>query len=381
MINEKSVLSGKPLVKCKSKRSKPSMNNQRSVILFHSAIKSEKTKENYHLKVQSFMKYFIIKDFDSLLKISPKKTQEMIEDWILYERSRNLSSGSIKCNISALNLFYSMNDVMINWKKIQKMIPEQQKSGNAKPYTTEHLKQMIHAFSNDIKCQALVHFLASSGVRAGAIEELRVKDIEDMPNGCKSVRVYADTRHEYYTFIHQEAVKSLEKYLASRKGLTADSWLFINRAENEPLEQKTITQRFSHKRFEFRSDIAKSHDRTRRHDIAIIHGIRKRWNTIMKNNQAINPLMAEKMFGHNSRMIPLDTVYHKPTLDILFNEYQKAIPGLMIDESLILKSKIEAKDNEILELRKKDQQIKELQDTMNHMKNNLTELEKRMNPA
>ena len=64
------------------------------------------------------MKYFIIKDFDSLLKISPKKTQEMIEDWILYERSRNLSSGSIKCNISALNLFYSMNDVMINWKKM-----------------------------------------------------------------------------------------------------------------------------------------------------------------------------------------------------------------------------------------------------------------------
>ena len=104
-------------------------------------------------------------------------------------------------------------------------------------------------------------------------------------------------------------------------------------------------------------------------------------NTIMKNNQSINPLMTEKMFGHNSSTIPLDTVYHKPTLDILFKEYQKAIPDLMIDQTLTLKSQIEAKNNELLELRKKDQQIQELQDTMQNMKNNLIELEKRMNPT
>ena len=152
--NKKSVSSKILSVKCKSKRSKPSMNNQRSVILFHSAIKSEKTKENYSHKLQQFMKHFIIKDFDSLLKITPKKTQEMIEDFILYERSRDLSSGTIKISISALSLFYSMNDIMINWKKIWRMIPEQQKAGNDKPYTTEHLKQMISAFSNDKKSQA-----------------------------------------------------------------------------------------------------------------------------------------------------------------------------------------------------------------------------------
>ena len=377
--SKKSVLFEKPLLKSKSKPSKLGMNNQRSVILFHSAIKSDKTKIAYQCKLGQFMKHFIIKDFDSLLKISPKKTQEMIEDWILYERSRDLSSGTIKISISALSLFYSMNDIMINWKKIQRMIPEQRKAGNDKPYTTEHLQQMIHAFSNDIKCQALVHFMASSGVRVGAIAELRLKDLDDMPNDCKSVRVYADTRYEYYTFIHQEAVTSLEKYLKTRTDLTPDSPLFVNN-NNEPLEQQTITQRFSHKRFEFRNDIIKSHDRKKRHDIAIIHGIRKRWNTIMKNNQAINPLMTEKMFGHNSSTIPLDTVYHKPTLDILFKEYQKAIPDLMIDQTLILKSQIEAKNNELLELRKKDQQIQELQDTMQNMKNNLIELEKRMNP-
>ena len=119
----------------------------------------------------------------------------------------------------------------------------------------------------------------------------------------------------------------------------------------------------------------------KRHDIAIIHGIRKRWNTIMKNNQEINPLMSEKMFGHNSRTIPLDTVYHKPTLEILFKEYQKAIPDLMIDDSLKLKYELESKNDELLELKIKDEHIAKLEQTMQNMKNNLMELEKRMNPT
>ena len=358
---------------------------QRSVILFHSAIKSDVTRTTYNHHLTRFLEYFIIKNFDSLLKISPKKTQEMIEDYVLHQRSRELSASHIKIAVCALELFYSMNDFILNFKKIKKMIPESKKSGNDKPYTTEHLKQMLNAFSTDRKYYALVHFMSASGIRAGAITELRLKDLDDMPNGCKSVKVYADTRAEYQTFIHQEAVTVLNNYLKSRTDngeiLNPDSWLFIKRGSNKPLTQSDITNRFAHTKFIFRKNRKGTKDLQYRHEIALVHGIRKRWNTVMKNNFNINPLMVEKMFGHTSKLIPLDSTYHKPSLDILFKEYQKAIPGLLIDESLRLGAEIEAKNHEIQELMKKDNEIKELKDTMQNMKNNLIELEKRMNPT
>ena len=39
------------------------------------------TQETYDTNLRKFLDYFIIKSYDSLLKIKPKKTQEMIEDY------------------------------------------------------------------------------------------------------------------------------------------------------------------------------------------------------------------------------------------------------------------------------------------------------------
>ena len=63
---------------------------------------------------------------------------------------------------------------------------------------------------NQIRNKAIVHFIASSGVRVGAIPDLKLRHIRDMPLDCKSILVYEDTIEEYQTFLTPEASKSLD---------------------------------------------------------------------------------------------------------------------------------------------------------------------------
>ena len=51
---------------------------QRSIVLFQNAINSEKTQDLYMYNLKVFLKYYLLKDYDSLLTIDSKKIQEMI---------------------------------------------------------------------------------------------------------------------------------------------------------------------------------------------------------------------------------------------------------------------------------------------------------------
>lgn len=351
---------------------------QRSLILFQSAIKSNSTLETYGLALNRFRNHFLIKNCDSLLKIQPTKIQGMIEDFIIYRKSEGCSRSTVRNNLNALQLFFSMNDIVCNWVKLKKMLPEQKKIRGATPYDTERIRQMSKIFANSPKWLALLHYLSSSGARAGSIVELKIKHLGNMPNGCKSVKVYADTKDEYHTFIHHEAVNALNRYFEFRQKngeiLTPESWVFIRgRHPTEPIRSGDITVRFLNS-FRNRIDLGNTIDNRR--DIEVVHGLRKRWNTIMKSNLNINSNHAEKMFGHSSTH-SLDNVYHKPLLEQLFDEYQKAIPDLIIDEKYELESKIQDQQIEIDLLKEKDKQVEQLQKTILQIQNNMLELQNR----
>jgi len=371
---KRSVYSGKPLVK--SSRIRVIPMNQRSVILFHSAIKSEKTKECYDYYLEQFKKYFIIRDFDSLLSIDSKKLQIMTEDFILYQRREGKSYGSIANMVSSLSLFFSMNDIIINWQKIKKMLPEKTKPSGDKPYTTDQIRLILRNTTN-LKFKAMINFMASSGVRIGSFEEMRMKDLENFKDGCKSVKVYADSREEYYTFIHAEALQALEEYfeLRKKKGekITSDSWVFCK--EHDPT--KPILPRNAVSSLTRFVGMALSRTKTKtRFDTMASHGFRKRFNTILKSNKEINSNIGEKLMGH-STTIKLDESYFKPTLEVIFDEYQKAIPELVIDESARLRLELEKKNQKLLSLESKDKRIEQLEDVVLGLEKNINEIKSR----
>jgi len=81
------------------------MTHQRSLLLFYSAIKSDKTKFHYENYLNEFLSYFIIKNYDKLIQIPQKKLQEMIEDFVMYNKSKEKSASYISGKVFSLNYF------------------------------------------------------------------------------------------------------------------------------------------------------------------------------------------------------------------------------------------------------------------------------------
>ena len=111
--------------------------------------------------------------------------QEMVEDYVMEKKSQGKARSTIKTPISALELFCDANDLAINWKKIHRLLPAQKKKSGSRSYSTEQVQKMLQATTN-LRNKAIIHFLASSGVRIGALPELKIKHIRNMPQGCKS---------------------------------------------------------------------------------------------------------------------------------------------------------------------------------------------------
>jgi integrase len=371
-----SVSLPKPLVK-NNKVQHKSMQ-QRSILLFNESIKSEKTRLHYIRYVNEFKDHFIIKSYDKLVAIEPKKIQEMLETFVMYQNANKHSLSYINAKLSALKLFFGMNDVVsLNWLKLRKMLPEKMKLTGDKPYKTEEI-QLILKNTVNLKFRCLIHFLSASGVRIGSFETMKLKHLEDMGDNCKSVLVYDDDKSEYHTFIHHEAVQALDEYLAYRTRLgeiiTPESWVIPSTSDSKkPVTTASITTQMN--RFA-RQNLVQEKKRGR-YEIQACHGYRKRFDTILKSNYNVNINLAEKMMGH-STTIPLDNVYFKPAIEQLFDEYQKAIPELVIDDKFRLEQQIKDKDEKINELHQKDNEIDMLKQTILEIKNNMLEIQNKI---
>ncbi len=374
----RSVSSQKPLVNsCQSTYKSMSLNkfDNSSMVLFHSGIKSDKTRVLYDRYLKYFKDFVNIKSYDDLLEIELKTLQSMLQSFVMNDREKGLVAQSINGKLSALRLFFEMNDVIgLNWLKLRKMIPEKRKNAGGKPYTTKQVEILVNS-SKTLGYRAIIHFMASSGVRVGAFEELKIKDVVK-PSfesyGCKSVLVYADTIHEYHTFIHQEAVEALDDYLEFRKNkgeiITPESWLFCSPIDSSrPYQSGAITSTLSR---HVKRSLGREQANRDRYEIMSCHGFRKRFVTICKDNDSCNISLAEKLVGH-SVTVALDNSYHKPLLERLFVEYQKHIPQLVIDEKYRLQLELNKSQD-------KDKEITNLKNTILEIKYDMLELQNRI---
>ena len=98
-----------------------------SMALFHSGIKSEKTKIGYDYVLKQFLEHYQIRP-DELIKVEQSEIQKMLEQYTLFLRENGKSLAKIKTFYCSLKLFLSMNDVIINWVKIPKNVSRGYKS-------------------------------------------------------------------------------------------------------------------------------------------------------------------------------------------------------------------------------------------------------------
>jgi len=182
----------------------------RSLLLFQNYLNSKETIKQYTWYLEKFLDFYHLKDYDSLTKIEPSKLQTMIDDYIM-DLKKRYSPNSLPTFYYPLQTFFDANDVELKWKKIKRLLPKKVKLSGEEAYTTHDVKKMLD-LALTARNRALIHFLASKGVRVGAIPQLRLKHLTEMPMGCKSVLIYDDSTEEYNAFLTPESSLSLDSY-------------------------------------------------------------------------------------------------------------------------------------------------------------------------
>ncbi|MGI0056346.1 MAG: hypothetical protein ACREAK_03100 [Nitrosarchaeum sp.] len=319
----------------------------RSYTIFLESLKTDSTKNNYIYFLNKYLDYTKKQTHDELLKETPEKIQQSIDDYVV-SMKYSKSKSTIKLYIYAISHFFAINGVTLNDEMIQKLLPDEN-SKKEQTYSTNDVKKILEAidiskikrhtkwYFRKPRARALIHFFASSGVRLGSIPYMKFGDIEKIGQ-CYCVRVYANTRHEYLTFLTPEASKSLNEYLATRTNLTINSSLFdmkydaIRRLISRLVVKANVTSTFPVTQDRTWNKTKQDWCGTSTRlflDVPMVHGFRSRWNTIMKNNNDINKSMIEVMMGHTPE-IKLDANYYRPTKENLFLEFQKGIDALTI---------------------------------------------------
>lgn len=317
----------------------------RALEIFLSTLKTESTKENYLFWLNRYLEDSSKETYDDLVKDSPAQIQLDIENYVMGLRKIKCTRAAVKATVYALFHFFAMNRVILNEKIIKKLLPEQESKGGGEAYSTEDVRKIIQAvdqtkfkrhknwYFRKPRARALVYILSSSGIRLGGLVDLKIHDIEPIED-CYKITVYSGTRFEYTTFVTPESRQSLEEYLETRNELSSEDSLFemnydaVRACLYRLVKKANISTVTVHELTDF--DRMFIHRKVPRHrlDIPTVHGMRKRWNTIMKSNKEINPNLIELMLGHS--LIKLDESYLKPTTERLFDEYKKGIVDLTV---------------------------------------------------
>ena len=98
----------------------------------------------------------------------------------------------------------------------------------------------------------------------------------------------------------------------------------------------------------------------RSYDIASTRGFRKRFDTILEMNPEVSMGATQYLMDHSGYLSGKH--YRRPTTEQLFESYQKACSGLLINPESRLVLEIERKDKQLRENdSKKDERINELE--------------------
>jgi hypothetical protein len=128
---------------------------------FINSVDSEATKKSYMFGLSLFMKYCKIEegDYDSVLmqSLHQNKLEDKIRDCIIYLKVvKQLSSNSVNLYMAAIAHFYSMNNVVLNWRRLSKFKGKKRMKVEDKPYSKEQIRQLLDFSDLRTKCMILL---------------------------------------------------------------------------------------------------------------------------------------------------------------------------------------------------------------------------------
>jgi integrase len=323
-----------------------------SAKVFFEAIRSRYTKEQYERRLITFLErlgmdvdYFVAK-----AKQDPSWGQKAVLDYMLKEKERflgkEIEASSARSKMKPIKLLLEMNDVTgVNWGKVSKMMPPARRYALDRSPTVQELRQIVA--NSDLRFQAIILTMASSGIRVGAWDYLDWGHVEPLKMEGRVVAakltVYVGEPEEYVTFVTPEAYSKLLEYMRFREAhgekvtpgspLARDRWQttrgghgwnFVGRAE-VPLRLQSLGVKRLFEDMMWRLGYRKQ--KKRRHEFSI-HSVRKFFKT--RAETAMRPINVETLVGHSTG---ISDSYYRPTDKELLEDYLNAVPLLTVSEA------------------------------------------------
>lgn len=287
---------------------------------------------------------------DKLLEGTDALIEDQVMSFVDYLKGQGRSRALIRTRIAAIKLFYKRNRrKSIDWELIIETLPKTKKLSD-RAYTHAELHKALDMAEPREKAAILL--MASSGMRVGALPELKIKNLHPIEKyGIYKIVVYEGYDEQYFTFCTPEARQAVEQYMAFRaryEKITSESPLFRRDFDAErSIERETVKPAtsiglaYAINKLMIRAGVRPKITLTVgqkaplvRHEMKMVHGLRKFFDT-QATLAGISPLWVEIMEGHD---IKLKESYFRPTEpDLLEGNdrmygYVSAINALTINE-------------------------------------------------
>lgn len=310
------------------------------LLMFTKSLRSPYTQKTYAKWLRDYQKYCKASRLEDLVSgLNDKALQDAIISYILALEEKGLSYGTKQVALAAVKHFYSMNDINLNWKKIARFLGESKKTVKDRPYTHEEIRQLLSKC--DERRRVIIYVLTSTGMRLGAVAELKLKHLERVEDLYKFT-VYESTDSEHITYCTPECAKAIDSYLEFRKRfgekLGPNSMLIRDQFDKrDPIQcayGKALTPMvIEHIILNLLYDCGMRPRKTesakyQRKEVMVVHGFRKFFDTNL-TRATKDPVMTELLLGHD---IGLKGSYFKPDEESKYNTYREGINALTINE-------------------------------------------------
>lgn len=369
----------------------------RSYELFKNAIRSEKSLQLYKQNLFHFCESIKMTTEEIVSKYSGSenasesiKLQHMIEDYAMLLQSKfrkgKISAQTCKAAISPIKLLCEMNDIILNFKKIRRLLPHGNNSAADEAYSREQIKKMLE-FA-DLRTKIPILFMASSGMRLGGFQGLTdgcIMPIHEEKSGkllAAHVVVYKGSDDEYDTFVSPEAYHTYEEYrnLRTKFGekIGKNSPVLLRRFDVSQDGRNAIIDNSKKlalptlagiiKTVAYKAGVREASEKYNvRYNIKVAHGYRKFFSSTLSNIRTpdgrndIDFIKKEWLLGHSLTFIhALEENYNRnDRVKLLLDEYLKAVKEVTISDEERLKLEVKKLQTDISNMRTVEVQLSE----------------------
>ena len=306
----------------------------------------------------------------------PEKVRETMVSFIKYCNQRidrgEISHELVHNNLKPIRIAFDMNDIPFAWRKLMKLMHVRNYPKD-REYTLDEIRLMLSKATPHLRIAILL--MASSGIRVGAFNYMKVRDVEpliiDGKTVCGKLTVYAgEGKDEYVTLISKEAYDEWTAYLDRRGNPPPDAPAITDRAEKNSLRPNSIQRALN--LLLWRTGLRK--EKKKRHEVQIAHGFRKFFDNVAKDY--MDEPYVEKLMGHDTGTKEhYDRHLPKPAIE----QYLRAMPFLSISEAYrqvtVLEKQLEAAEGQnrqemtelrlqVLESEKKQRELEKEKDEL-----------------